>query len=159
MRMAMISNRIVKKRTKTNLPSLLMVGFLFDTESVLDGMKRKKPRLLSIWKDRFRSPSFVLMETYSGQSRSFSVPIRGCGLLGLVLDFFFLLAAFPCRWIPASRLCHWAGRLPGSPTAFIDVVLCHRANGNGCLLRSPSPKESIHRLTYVIANQGWGLSW
>ena len=46
----------------------------------------------------------------------------------------------------------------GSPTAFIDVVLCHRANGNGCQLRSPAPKESIHRLTYVIANQGRGLS-
>lgn len=85
----MISNRIVKKRTKTNLPSLLMFGFLFDTESVLDGMKspeeapaslirlvekawvmaifqewgiylayenHNQRSLLSIRKDRFRSP-------------------------------------------------------------------------------------------------------
>lgn len=124
----MISNRIVKKRTKRNLPSLLMVGFLFDTELVLDGMKspeeapaslirlvekawvmaisqelgiylayenHNQRSLLSIRKKRFRSPSFVLMETYSGQSRSFSVPIRGCGLLGLVLDFICIVSGIP----------------------------------------------------------------
>lgn len=56
---------------------------------------QNKISLLSIRKYRFRSPSFVLMDTSSGQSRSFSVPIRGCGLLGLVLDFICIVSGIP----------------------------------------------------------------
>lgn len=109
----------------------------------------------AIRKDRLRSPSFVLMETYSGKSRSFSVPIRGCGLLGLVLDLRSLVSGLAVGFLPQDSVTGpVVSQGSGSPTAFIDVVLCHRANCNGCLLRSPATKESIHRLTYVIENPG-----